>query len=68
MTLKELMQLCYNAGTEINEGGGFAWWWKAYGEERHDAFAKELVDGMGGVEVARSLTGWPTTPPKRNVL
>ena len=48
MTLKELMQLCYNAGGYIYEdapkgGGGFEWWWGKYGEDRHDAFTAELI-------------------------
>ena len=46
MTLRDLMQLCYNAGSSIDSdapkgGGGFIWWWKKYGQDRHDAFRRE---------------------------
>lgn len=44
MTLKELMQLVYNAGLDGWENEqGFAEWWKKYGRDRHKAFC-DLVD------------------------
>ncbi len=54
MTLKELMQLCYNAGRDGNTGSasafaewqGFDDWWDQYGEERHDDYAKALLQGV----------------------
>lgn len=53
MTLKELMQLCYNAGSYIYGdaplgGGGWTWWWDKYGQERHDAFGETLAEDMDG--------------------
>jgi len=43
LTLKELMQLCYNAGREAGDNmseTSFQDWWDDYGEERHDEFSK----------------------------
>ena len=67
MTLKELMQLCYNAGVEDmrqaasavvqGEAGNldFPTWWEQYGEERHDAWWQD--HGM------RLLHGYRTSSP-----
>ena len=51
MTLRELMQLCYNAGgynydekPKGEEAGGFVWWWGKYGHERHDAHVAEWAN------------------------
>ncbi len=42
LTLKDLMRLCFNAGrgdgTEHASGMGWDWWWKEYGEDRHDDY------------------------------
>ncbi len=42
MTLKELMQLVYNAGRDDADErfGGRGWqaWWQKFGKERHDAW------------------------------
>ena len=49
MTLKELMQLCWNAGVRdaVNDpspgGGGFRSWWEKDGEERHEEMVQSYM-------------------------
>ncbi len=47
MVLKELMQLCYNAGNLDGKmyasSGTFNSWWSKHGEDRHEAFIERVV-------------------------
>ena len=51
MNLKELMQLCFNAGREsaqTPDDEGWRPWWEEYGQERHDDFLRmPYVDPEG---------------------
>ncbi len=53
--LKELMQLCWNAGWEGFDGNtSFADWWDKYGKDRHEEFqgeddkALDIIKGLYG--------------------
>ena len=48
MTLKELMQLAYNAGRQVHASGSrpFNDWWEEDGRERHDAFTAQLDEPL----------------------
>ena len=51
MTLKELMQLCYNSGqwgaspSSSSDEETFSEWWEKEGRERRDTFMEQLDDG-----------------------
>ncbi len=57
LTLKELMQVCWNAGKEVHglSEVNFSDWWHDYGEDRHSKGVQEIGDLSEAVDIITGL-------------
>ncbi len=51
LTIKDLMQLCFNAGWDASDEVSFSSWWEEYGKDRHTEIQETI-----GEEVAAEMS------------